>query len=260
MFAIEFDLDSGAIRDNPTSRLEMTSTLKYRNNLASHRGMPVASLGYFDHALAVLDELKDSDRIRFEIGLQGIGVIGGMTLPEEAHELMAGIGLLYRSLDKAKKIGNFFKINPRIPAKLSKDDLDDIDFLYELIEGDEVPPPQRIVEVTVQVFRDRVAPCFDALSKPNSTELVLMSNAQFTCLGETIHVDKLVQRITQARLVTTKSDLDRMLRESSETITLKFETSPDSKQTVKLADSIESGSRTCSRPSDLINGDQLVTS
>ncbi len=236
LVTIEFDLNFGAIRDNPTSQLHMTSTLKYRNNLAAYRGLPVVNLEYFDHAVKVFSELRDTDRIRFELGLPGIGILGGFTLPQEMKQLIAGIGLLYGSLNKAKAIGNFFKINLKIPAKLSDDDLD---FLYELTEGGDVPPPQRIVEVTVQVFRDRVEFCLDALSKPNSSELVLVSEAQFTCFGETIHVDKLVQRITQARLVTTKSDLERMLRESSETMTLQFETTPESKQTVRLADLTE---------------------
>ena len=88
--------------------------------------------------LAAFGELKDSDQVRFEIRLRGLGIHGGFTLPQEANGLFAGIGLLYRSLDKAKKIGRFFKINPRIPAKLTDDDIDDIDFLYELTQGGEV--------------------------------------------------------------------------------------------------------------------------
>jgi len=251
LFKIEFNLDFGAIRDNPTSRLHMTSTLKYRNNLAAYLGLPVANLEYIDHAVKAFSELMDTDRIRFELGLPGIGILGGFTLPQEMNQLIAGIGLLYGSLNKARAIGNFFKIDLKIPAKLSNDDLDDIDFLYELTEGGDVPPPRRIVEVTVQVLRDRVESCLDALPKRNSSELVLVSDGQFTCLGETINVDKLVQRITQARLVTTKSEIERMLRESSETITLQFETTPESKQIVRLADLAEAGSaKTGVGPSD----------
>ena len=178
LFKIAFDLDVGAIRDNPKSRLHMRSTLKYQNNLAAYRGLPLANLEYFDHAVKVFSELRDTDRIRFELGLPGIGILGGFTLPQEMKQLIAGIGLLYGSLNKARAIGNFFKINLKIPAKLSDDDLDDIDFLYELTQGGNVPPPQRIVEATVQVFRDRVESCLDALSKPNSSELVLVSDAQ----------------------------------------------------------------------------------
>ena len=61
-------------------------------------------------------------------------------------------------------------------------------------------------------------------------------------LGETIHVDKLVRRVTHARLITKESDFDRMLGEPTDAITLQFETTPDSLQTVRLGDLIPGGS------------------
>ena len=171
LVGIEFALDIGAIRDNPTSRLHLRSTLKYQNHLAAYRGVPLATLGYFDHAVEVFSELKDTDHLRFETGLEGIGITGGFTLPQEDKQLIAGIGLLYGSLKKARAIGNFFKIDLKIPAKLSDDDLDDIDFLYELIQGGEITSPQRIGRLRRRFSETAWNPvprCFPSQTQPTS--------------------------------------------------------------------------------------------
>ncbi len=68
------------------------------------------------------------------------------------------------------------------------------------------------------------------------SELKLASYADVTFLGENIHVDRLVHVITNARIVTKKSELTRLLRQPGDTVKLRFVTTTESKQTFILGD------------------------
>ena len=109
-------------------------------------------------------------------------------------------------------------------------------FLFDLIQGDAVPARRKSEPIDMRVERERIARLLDAVTDPNSAQLALPSNADLPFLGMTVHVDHLVRLITHAKLITRRSDIKRLLSRRSDTVKLRFATTTESKQTLKLAD------------------------
>ena len=239
---LEFSLDLEAMRASPKSRARMNSTLAIQNRLAALQGTTIEDLEVSEDVVMVFSGLSRSDQLRIDVGVEGLGRIGGFSPPEEAIHLFSSVGTLYEALKKAKAIAKHFKINPKLPASLDGDDLRRIDILYDLIQGREVPNSRRVENIRVWVERDRLVAAKEAFSDPNSCELSLSSDADFPFLGTTVHVDHLVRVIKRARLITRKSDIKRLLSRPSDTVKLRFATTTESKQTLKLADLNEPGS------------------
>ena len=157
-------------------------------------------------------------------------------LPVKTNQAFLWIGTIYGAFYKAKVIANHFRINRRVPPTLSDEDINDIDFLYDLIQGREVSSPQLFDSVRIGVRRVQVPVVKAIVTAKTLSELKLASYANVTFLGENIHVDKLVHVITNARIVTKKSELTRLLRQPGDTVNVRFVTTPESKQTMKLGD------------------------
>ncbi len=234
---LEFSLDLNAMRANVGSRFEMKSTFRFRSNLTAMQGRALQSLKLREDEMAVFCGITDATRYRIDVALEGIGSIGGFNGSEKARQLFDWIGTLYGAIDKAKAIATFFRMSPRVPAKLSAEDLMQIDLLYDLIQGCEVPNGEPFDEVTVWFERDRLALAQIGSAAPIPSDLTLKSsNANLPFLGETVHVDNLIYVVTNARLITRRSDIKRLLTKRSKTAKLRFATTPESKHTLKLID------------------------
>ena len=233
---LEFSLDLEAMSASPESRARMKSTFALRYNLATMQGRTIESLDISDDAITLFSGIMRSDQLRIDVSVEGIGRIGGFNPPEQIIQLLSSIGTLYEALKKAKAIATYFKVSPKLPASLGIDDLRQIDLLYELIQGREVLSRRRIDNIKVWVRRDRLAAAEDPFGDPNSCELALASEADLPFLGVTVHLDQLVRVISRARLITRRSDIKRLLRQPGDSVKLRFATTPESKQTLKLAD------------------------
>ena len=234
--SITFSIDIGAIRDNPNTRLVMNSSFNYQTNLDSFAGRPLLSLAVPNEPPPVFCQIADTQQFRVEIGVQGIGRLGGFTLESEANRMFAWLGYLYEALHKARAVAKFFNVDPRMPAKLGDRDLDQIDFLYGLVRGQEIPSPECISVIRVGLKRDKLSLALNTFSVTNAVELALNSEAAFPFLGETVHVEKFIRKITNAKMITRKSDIRRRLRAGDDVIRVRLTTTAESKQTVKLGD------------------------
>ena len=131
LVTIEFSLDLEAMRASPKSRARMTSTFAIHNKLAAMQGTTIENLDVSEDVVKVFSGISRSDQLRIEVGVEGIGRIGGFSPPDEAIQLFSSVGTLYEALKKAKAIATHFKINPKLPASLDGNDLRRIDVLYD---------------------------------------------------------------------------------------------------------------------------------
>jgi hypothetical protein len=102
---LEFSLDLEAMRASPKSRARMTSTFAIHNELAAMQGTTTDYLDVSEDVVKVFSGISRSDQIRIDVGVEGMGRIGGFTPPEEAIQLFSSVGTLYEALKKAKTIG-----------------------------------------------------------------------------------------------------------------------------------------------------------
>jgi hypothetical protein len=153
-----------------------------------------------------------------------------------------GMGMQYDVLHRARAVAQYFNLDPKIPAELSDEDLDQIFFLYELVCSHEVQSPERISEGTLLVERERLAAILNAFSAGDAMQLSLHSQANYPFLGETVHVDDVVLVISNVRMITRKSDIRRQLRwvlarsqsASRQRLSLPTRSSSPARTTIKL--------------------------
>jgi hypothetical protein len=60
--------------------------------------------------------------------------------------------------------------------------------------------------------------------------------ADFTFLGNPVHLDHCVRVIRKVKLITSKSDIKRRLKQPADAVKVRFATTPETEFTVKLAD------------------------
>jgi hypothetical protein len=233
-----FDLDLDAMRKNPSVSAPMRSTSEYHSNLAAFKAVALEKIDGLDPVVKLFGGAASGDRFRIEVSLEGIGGVGRFILPQEAHELLASIGMLYQTMDHAKTIARFFGVGRRVPATISGNDLHEIEVLYDLIYGLEVQAPRRIGNIRFMVDSERLAAGMDAFSASTSPDLSLAGEAQFPFLGQPVHVGDCVRIIRKAKMITRKSDIKRLLRRRTDAVTLRFGTTSESEQTIKLANPI----------------------
>ena len=183
-------------------------------------------------------EIANDDRFRIELSLEAIGGFGGFTLYQEAHPLLTWIGTLYQALHKAKAIAMHFKVCRRVPATITGKDLYEIDVLYDLIQGREIPDPRPLDQITIPVNAKRLSAAMGDFSQAGATDLSLFGEADAPFLGSPVHIDNCVRLIRKAKMTTRKSDITRRLNQSAETINLRIRTTPESEQMIKLADTV----------------------
>jgi len=231
---IGYSLDLRAIRDNPRPGLAMNSTFTYKIDYSTLRGRPIMSVPVLEQTIAFFCGIADTDRFRIDLAVMGIGKTGEFTLHQFANEMFSEIGCLYEILHKARAVARFFNIDPRIPAKLQAEDANDIAFLYKLIQGGAVLEPQRFSEIRATVVRDDIAALMTSFATGQLAGLSLQSEANYSFLGATVHVDNVVLEISNAKLITRKSDITRRLQAGFSEIFLRFTPTDESRQTVKL--------------------------
>jgi hypothetical protein len=232
LVTISFNLNLVAIRDNPKGR--MNSNFKYKLNMAGLQGRRILSLPLPEMTPALYSGIVDTDGFRIELGIEGSGVFLGFVLGPEANELFVWIGTLHETLRKARAVARHFGLDPRMPAEFSEDDLNQIDFLFGLIQCREVLNPRPFNTMTVTIDRASLAANLNYLTGKQLGQIALQSEADFPFLDETIHVENLVHEISNARQLTRKSDLNRGLKAGSDSIRLRFSSTKDSKHTVRL--------------------------
>ena len=140
---------------------------------------------------------------------------------------------MYQALDKAKSIARFFKLSRRVPA-LTRRDICEIDRLFDLIRGREIPACGRIDNIVVLVNAEHVAAGLGAF-RPDAPQLSLAGEADFPFLGQPVHVENCLRVIKNAKLITRTSDIKRLLKQPSEAIKLRFTTTTESQFAMKLA-------------------------
>ena len=234
LVTIGFSLDLRTIRDNTKKPVAMNSTFTYQTNLAAFPGRRLLSVHLPDPLPTIFLAIEDAARFRIELGIQGTGRFGGATLEQGANELFSWIGALYEALHKARAVAEHFKLDPRMPAKLRDEDLDQIEFLHDLIQGREVPSPRRFCEIRACVSCESLAATLNSFSTRPTSQISLHSEANFPFLGETVHVDDVVHVISNPKMITRKSDIKRRLKAGPGDIQIRFAETPESAHTVRL--------------------------
>jgi hypothetical protein len=236
LVTIGFNLDLDAMRKHPVGSAPMRSTFSWRSNLPAFKATSIEDLGRLEHVAELFGGIADGDRYRFEVSLEEVGGFGGFTLYREAHPLLAAIGGVYMALDRAKTIAKHFQVSRSVPVTLTGKELDEIDFLYGLIQGRETPDPGRTDNITVTLNSEQLAAGLDAFCTPGPTTLFLGGPADFPFLGNPVHLDHCVRLIRNVKLITSKSDIKRRLKQPADAVKVDFATMPETEYTIKLAD------------------------
>ncbi len=182
----------------------------------------------------IFSGIADGDTFRFEIVIEEIGRCGNFDLGAKLNDLFGGIGGFYEQMLKARTVAKHFKIDLRIPSVLRQDDLNQIDVLFDLIRGREVPSPVKINWIEASEPRERVASSIELYSTRKSGRLRFLHDVEFPFLGESIRVAGAVHLISKTKLLTRKSDIKRQLKGPSEDVSFRIGTTPKSVHTVKL--------------------------
>jgi hypothetical protein len=212
------------------------STFEYHNHLRIFKSATVENFGGLEQTAEVLGDTARGDSFKIELSIEGMGDAGSFTCPREADELLAQIGTLYQTLNRAKAIAEFFKVSRRVPEVLTGKDFFEIDFLYDLIRGREIPDPVKTDDYTVWVDAKTLAARLDAFCTPSPASLSLAGDAHFPFLGNPVHVKHYVRAIRNAKMITRKSDIRRLLKKAAETIKVRFTSTPETERLIKLAE------------------------
>lgn len=233
---IGFDLDLAAIRDN-SQNATINSTFTYKTDLAAFRSWRIQDLPFPETLPDFYSGISEIDRFRIELGIQGYGRIGSISLDKEMNDLFAGFGFLYETLQKARLVARFFNLETRVPDHLSGRDLHQIEVLYGLTQGREMPSPRSIKTVTATIERANLAANLNSFSVRDGGQISMHSEANFPFLGETVHVDDVVHEISRVKQLTRMSDIKRSLKSGTGDIRLRFASTEESKHLVRLASS-----------------------
>jgi hypothetical protein len=238
LLAFTFNLDLREINASSGPTVPFTTTFGFQSNLGVWLGQPLLALPYLDQLLTVFGKLEDDERFCIELGIHGLGKVAGLTLDEQATRMFARLGQLYETMERARAIASYFKINPKLPVTLERHHLSHIDMLYDLIQGREVPNQRRLSVIRVHVEREPLAIATNSSSKPDviTPEMCLQLEAHFPFLDQSVHVDNLVLLISGAKMLTRKSDISRQLKSGRNPVPLRFVATSESKQILKLTD------------------------
>jgi hypothetical protein len=237
LLSMAFSLDLLEINASSERNVPMSTNFSYQSNIDVWLGQPLLNLPYFDQLLQLFSGLRDDDRLYVEFGVPGIGKVGGLTLGVEATRMFAQLGCFYDAMGRARHIASHFRINPKVPAKLEWYHLSQIDLVYDLIQGREIPHQRPLNVFRVHVEQEHLAVAIDAFSSQNSsdTEILLQwDGAQFPFLDESVHIDHLILAISSARMLTRKADISRLLKSGHRDVPLRFVPTKGSKQTLRL--------------------------
>ena len=83
---------------------------------------------------------------------------------------------------------------------------------------------------------EQLAAGLDAFCKSPPTNLLLGGPADFPFLGNPVHLDHCVRVIRKVKLITSKSDIKRRLKQPTNAVKVRFAITPETKCTIKLAD------------------------
>jgi hypothetical protein len=236
LVTLGFTVDLEAMRNRPTGRTRMKSSFEYHNHLRKFKSSTVENLGGLEQTAEVFGGTAKSDSFKIELSIEGIGDAGSSMCRPEADELLAQIGTLYQTLNKAKAIAQFFRVSRRVPAVLTGKNFFEIDFLYDLIRGQEIPDPAKLDDYEVWVDAETLAARLDALCTPGAATLSLAGDADFPFLGNPVHVEHYIRAIRNPKLITRKSDIQRLLKKAPDVIKLRFTSAPETERSIRLAD------------------------
>jgi hypothetical protein len=234
--SLTFALDLEAMRKHPAVSAPMRSTFSWRSNLPAFKGVAIENLDQLDRVGHLFGQIAPGDQFRIDLSLEAIGGFGGFTLPQEAHPLLTSIADLYQALHKAAAIAKHFGISRRVPTQITGKNLDEIDILYDLIRGRGVPDSGSIDRIAVTLNPESLAAGLDAFAQPGPSDLSLVGAADFPFLNSPVHIEHCVRVIRKAKMTTRKSEIGRRLKQPAGGVRVHFKTTPESEQTIKLAE------------------------
>ena len=83
LVTIVFSVDLEAMRKHPEGYARMRSTFEYQSHLTRFGGVALEQLDLLDRVVALFGDIRDGDRFRIDVSLEGVGDFAWFTLFEQ---------------------------------------------------------------------------------------------------------------------------------------------------------------------------------
>lgn len=160
----------------------------------------LSQLPFFGPMEAFVCGAKVEDRLELEFFLPGTRL--GSAIPKGSGEtLFFHLNDIITPLTKAREIGRLFGVDSMTPNGFSHSDLEDLEVLYEVIQGREVRDTTHFTKVTIQVATSEAKKLGAATNDPVVLgEFKGTTEMHGNLFGELIRVPGVTNRMTNVRI------------------------------------------------------------